>query len=58
MKSHMDVPDTLNVDIDKKLNGLTKQIDSSILTIKENPDDENKSQKLGVWKDVITAIIG
>lgn len=47
-----------SLDVDEKLNGLSKQIDSSILNIKDSPNDSIKSQKLAVWKDVITSIIG
>ena len=47
-----------NVDVDEKLYGLSKQIDNSITNIKVEHDDQIKVQKLAVWKDVITAIIG
>ena len=47
-----------NLDVDDKLHGLSKQIDTSITNIKVENDDVIKVQKLEVWKDVITAIIG
>lgn len=46
-----------SIDVETKLCGLTKQIESSIKEINNLPDTEVKSQKLIVWKDIITAII-
>ena len=49
---------TFDADIDKKLYGLSKQIGKSISNIKIAPDNEAKTRKLKVWKDVINTIIG
>lgn len=51
-------PSKESFDVDEKLHGLSKQIDNSITNIKGSMDDGIKTQKLAVWKDVITAIIG
>ena len=55
-KKNYSYKDTLNVD--EKLLSLSKQIDFSILNIKDAGNDQAKNQKLAVWKDVITSIIG
>ena len=46
------------LNIDEKLNVLTKQIDSSIHNIKVSEDTLKKQEKLDVWKNLIIAIIG
>lgn len=45
-------------DLNLKLDGLCKQIESSVSGIQLETDEKGKQQKLAVWKNVITSIIG